>query len=374
MARYASGDLPDAGTGRRGLRGGSPGAVGQSVVELFDRCEHHGEYVLGDRGAEACRGPSRRCRTNAVKDARTFGRSVVVFGTSGTAVASPECVRQVAVGTAMDAAIEGLSPLPDSVILMDPACDRAAAMAFVAAAGRRHICAWVPLDALPVLRERVHVPVVRWASLELVPFRAPPRGPRIGAGLVNRLLAVLLLLVLAPVMAILALWAWLDDGRPVLFWQTRLGREGRPFQLVKFRSMREPGHGDSGMAPGTREASHGLLKVRGNPRVTRSGAWLRKFSLDELPQLLNIARGEMAFIGPRPLPAHDWRHATAAWHHIRLAVPPGLTGLWQVTGRNAVDFDDLCVLDAYYVHNRCARLQTWILGRTLPALWRGEGV
>ncbi len=281
--------------------------------------------------------------------------------------------RHVATGTDPALALDGLVA-PGTVILTDPAVDPDVAMEFVAAAGRHGFAAWVPLDILPVLRQRVGVPVVRLGTLELVQFRVPPAGSGLRAGLLNRILAGGLLLGLSPLLALLAFWAGLDDGRPVLFRQPRLGRDGRLFQLVKFRSMRPSGCGGPEAGVGAAGAAPGLLKVRGDPRVTRSGAWLRKFSLDELPQLLNILHGEMAFVGPRPLPAHDWRHATAPWHHIRLSVLPGLTGLWQVTGRNTVGFHDLCVLDAYYVHNRCARLQAWILWRTLPALWRGEGV
>jgi lipopolysaccharide/colanic/teichoic acid biosynthesis glycosyltransferase len=138
--------------------------------------------------------------------------------------------------------------------------------------------------------------------------------------------------------------------------------------MLKLRTLRRV---RTAQSPG--DTPSGLLKPARDPRATLVGRFLRGHSLDELPQLWHVLSGEMAFVGPRPLPASDLRHATQPWHHIRERVRPGLTGLWQVAGRNRVSFDDLCVLDACLVHNRCGRLVRSILARTIPALWNGEG-
>jgi lipopolysaccharide/colanic/teichoic acid biosynthesis glycosyltransferase len=120
------------------------------------------------------------------------------------------------------------------------------------------------------------------------------------------------------------------------------------------------------------EADGPLFKIREDPRVTAVGAILRRFSLDEIPQLWNVLRGEMSLVGPRPLPLRDYERLEA-WHRKRYLVLPGVTGLWQISGRSSLGFDDLVRLDFYYLENWSIWLDVSILGKTLPAVIRGTG-
>ncbi|HET7572546.1 MAG TPA: sugar transferase [Gaiellaceae bacterium] len=194
---------------------------------------------------------------------------------------------------------------------------------------------------------------------------------------VDVLLASLLLLLLAPVFAAIALAIVLDSRGPVLFCQTRIGLRNRPFRLVKFRTMVR--NADSMK----HELSHlnrhvledggdpRMFKIRNDPRVTRVGRVLRKYFVDELPQLLNVIHGEMSLIGPRPLIPEEAAFVDD-WGHRRLDLKPGMTGVWQVLGRSSISFEEMVKLDYLYV-------TTWSLGhdlrlllRTIPLVLRGE--
>jgi lipopolysaccharide/colanic/teichoic acid biosynthesis glycosyltransferase len=120
------------------------------------------------------------------------------------------------------------------------------------------------------------------------------------------------------------------------------------------------------------EASGALFKIRDDPRVTRVGAFLRRYSLDEIPQLLNVVRGEMSLVGPRPLPVRD-HEMLEDWHRKRYLVLPGITGLWQIAGRSNLGFDDLVRLDFYYLENWSIWLDVSIIGKTIPAVLAGRG-
>jgi lipopolysaccharide/colanic/teichoic acid biosynthesis glycosyltransferase len=172
------------------------------------------------------------------------------------------------------------------------------------------------------------------------------------------LLALLALLVALPV----ALAILLEDGPPLFFAQERLGRNGRPFRVWKFRTMWK--NADCLRAP--------ARKGPDDPRITRVGRWLRRTSLDELPQAWSILRGEMSLVGPRPLSAAETASlGPEAWR--RLAVRPGLTGLWQVSGRSDLPMERMLELDLAYVEKASLRLDCWILLRTLPAVLTGRG-
>ncbi len=194
-------------------------------------------------------------------------------------------------------------------------------------------------------------------------FRAPS-GTRTRCGVLERVTAVFLLVLLLPVFVALALLIYLFDGAPVLFRQERYGRDGVPFTMLKFRTMMRRSERLLERLQRTRGADDHLFKLERDPRVTRTGGFLRRTFLDELPQLVNVARGEMRFFGPRPLPASDQRHYTRPYHALRLKGMPGITGLWQVAGRNARTFDEMCLLDYYYLCNRSAALDLRIAGRT----------
>lgn len=189
-------------------------------------------------------------------------------------------------------------------------------------------------------------------------------------GLFERVAAALALVVLSPLFCAIAALILLFDGPPVLFRQERYGKGGAPFTLFKFRTMLR--HSESLHAKLQRRlGSKGrLFKLENDPRVTRFGGFLRRTFLDELPQLANVVRGEMRVIGPRPLPASDEGHYTQPCHALRLKGLPGMTGLWQVSGRNERTFDEMCLLDLYYLSNRSAALDVRIVWRTVCLLFK----
>ncbi len=171
---------------------------------------------------------------------------------------------------------------------------------------------------------------------------------------------------------IIALLIKLDSPGPVLFRQQRIGMNGQPFDIYKFRSMRRGAEEEQAALAGQNEASGPLFKMRRDPRQTRVGAFLRRSSLDELPQIINVLRGEMSLVGPRPnIPAEVEQYG--AWHRQRLQVPPGLTGLWQVSGRSDLSFDEMCLLDIYYIENWSLKMDLMILLRTVPRVLGGSG-
>lgn len=184
--------------------------------------------------------------------------------------------------------------------------------------------------------------------------------------------ALLGLIVLSPLMALTALLIKLDSPGPVLFKQVRVGKGGRQFVLYKFRSMRDGAEKEQEKLAELNEAIGPIFKVHDDPRVTRLGKILRRISLDELPQLYNILRGEMSLIGPRPpLPSEVEQYQE--WHKRRLEASPGITGLWQVSGRSQLTFDEMVLLDIYYIENWSPALDSTIFLRTIPRVILGDG-
>ncbi len=196
-------------------------------------------------------------------------------------------------------------------------------------------------------------------------------------------ITVVALIVSSPVMLLAAAAIRLFDGRPVLFRQTRIGLYGKPFKLLKFRTMRADGSDAAHQAyvrqwiqsntPAT--AGNGqttVYKLTADPRITRVGRILRRFSIDELPQLINVLRGEMSLIGPRPALAYELE-LYQDWHRSRLAALPGITGLWQVSGRNSLSFEEMVRLDIRYIENWSLMEDLRIMMRTIPALFNGGG-
>jgi exopolysaccharide biosynthesis polyprenyl glycosylphosphotransferase len=188
--------------------------------------------------------------------------------------------------------------------------------------------------------------------------------------------ALLLLLVLfvPPIFPIIAFLIKLTSPGPVLFRQQRSGLNGRPFTIYKFRTMVTNAEQRQHELAAMNEMSGPVFKIANDPRITPLGRWLRKFSIDELPQLFNVLRGEMSLVGPRPLPVDEVKRFNDFAHRRRLSVKPGLTCLWQISGRNEVkDFKDWVRLDLEYIDNWSLWLDLKILWRTVPVVLTGAG-
>lgn len=180
------------------------------------------------------------------------------------------------------------------------------------------------------------------------------------------------LIALSPLMFLIAAAIRLDSPGPVLFRQERVGKGGRLFTLYKFRSMREGAESEVRQLTNLNEADGPLFKIRDDPRLTRVGRLLRRMSLDELPQIYNVLRGDMSLVGPRPpLPSEVEQYKP--WHRKRLEVSPGMTGLWQVSGRSELTFDEMVLLDIYYIENWSPALDTLVFLRTIPRVIFGDG-
>jgi lipopolysaccharide/colanic/teichoic acid biosynthesis glycosyltransferase len=209
---------------------------------------------------------------------------------------------------------------------------------------------------------------------------------------IDLVLATLLLILLSPLLLLSAILIMLDTPGPVLFVQERVGARRRSeggrttwqvenFRIYKYRTM--VAHADQSLhqthikawVEGHLEASDrgaSKFKLKDDTRVTRVGRILRKTSLDELPQLFNVLKGEMSLVGPRPVPTYEVAEYQA-WHHERLAALPGITGFWQVKGRSQVSFEEMITMDIEYVRNRSLWLDIRILGLTIPAVLSGRG-
>jgi exopolysaccharide biosynthesis polyprenyl glycosylphosphotransferase len=181
-----------------------------------------------------------------------------------------------------------------------------------------------------------------------------------------------LVIVAAPLWVLIALAVKISSPGPVFYRDRRVGLGEREFGMYKFRSMYVDASERQAGLEAVNEASGPLFKIKDDPRVTRVGKILRRYSLDELPQVLNVLRGEMSLVGPRPLPLRDYVQLED-WHRKRYLVLPGMTGLWQVSGRIELTFDDLVRLDFYYLENWSIWLDISILAKTLPAVLARRG-
>jgi exopolysaccharide biosynthesis polyprenyl glycosylphosphotransferase len=184
--------------------------------------------------------------------------------------------------------------------------------------------------------------------------------------------AALIVVVGLPLWLLIAAAIKLGSRGPVFFVDRRIGVGEREFGMLKFRTMVADAAERQAALEDENEATGALFKIRDDPRVTRVGRTLRRFSLDELPQLVNVLRGEMSLVGPRPLPLRD--HAMLSeWHRARYHVLPGMTGLWQISGRSGLEFDDLVRLDFTYIENWSIWSDVTIIARTIPAVLSGRG-
>ena len=271
----------------------------------------------------------------------------------------------------------------NEVIISDPSVPGEALFDVMIQTGRRRgvefRIAPTLLNCLPSKTEIDQVGSLPMVTL----FRSPlSSGARLMKRASDLIVASLALLMLAPLWLMIALLTKLDSPGPIFYRQERVGMDGRVFLFFKFRTMhagvddsehREfqkkyiKGEPESNQGDGSRPA----YKLRADRRVTRLGRILRKTSLDELPQLFNVLRGDMSIVGPRP-PIPYEVESYELWHRKRLDMKPGITGLWQVSGRNRLSFDEMVRMDLYYIENWSLLLDMKIILQTLPVMWRGE--
>ncbi len=202
-------------------------------------------------------------------------------------------------------------------------------------------------------------------------------GPSRSSALLKRLMdvvgAAIGLVLLAPLLLLLAIAIKIDSRGPVFFRQRRMGRKGEPFSLIKFRSMVKNADELKGNLRACNEVEGGLFKITDDPRTTRLGRFLRRTSLDELPQLLNVLAGSMSLVGPRPL-VEDEDALIEGWQRRRLAVKPGMTGMWQIFGSARIPMPEMVKIDYLYGANWSIWLDLKILLRTIPYVLRGRGL
>ena len=198
------------------------------------------------------------------------------------------------------------------------------------------------------------------------------RVQQLGKRAIDMILGLALLALLLIPALFVGLLVWIDSpGNPILT-QRRVGKNGRIFRMYKFRTMDDGAHAKIGELQALNEQTGPIFKMRRDPRVTRIGRWLRKLSIDEIPQLLNVVRGEMSLVGPRPPLPHEVQSYTRAQLR-RLLARPGLTGLWQVNGRSMLPFEEMVELDVRYIEEWSLLLDLAILARTLPAIVLARG-
>ena len=190
--------------------------------------------------------------------------------------------------------------------------------------------------------------------------------------LLDLCISLALLVLVLPLIALLALLIWSQDDGPIFYLSERIGRNGRPFTMYKFRTMIVGAELMRHSLSCRNERNAVLFKIPNDPRVTRIGRVLRKYSLDELPQLINVIRGEMSLVGPRP-PLASEVEQYSPHQFIRLKVLPGITGLWQINARKSSCFNEYIALDAAYVQNCCLWLDLKILWRTIGVVLAGTG-
>jgi exopolysaccharide biosynthesis polyprenyl glycosylphosphotransferase len=260
----------------------------------------------------------------------------------------------------------------DEVIIADPDFPQERALDLVDRCHQRGVTVHVAPSTMEILIDRaVFMP---GESVPLFTLRPPVfDGVQFAAKRTfDLILSTIGLLLLSPVLAAIALAVKLSSPGPIIYRSIRPGMGGKPFRCFKFRTMREHAEQVQVVLEALNELSGALFKIREDPRLTPAGRFLRRFSLDELPQLVNVIRGEMSLVGPRPLPMRDFERLDE-WHKKRYLVMPGITGLWQVSGRAELDFDDLVRLDFLYLERWSILLDLSILVKTIPAVLSRRG-
>lgn len=190
---------------------------------------------------------------------------------------------------------------------------------------------------------------------------------------VDVVFSIILLIVFSPIFTLVALLIFVESEGPILYLQERVGLNKRRFRMYKFRTMVPNAEKLMNRLEGLNEVSGPVFKIKNDPRVTRVGKFLRRASLDELPQLLNVLKGDMSLVGPRPLPVRDYEGFSEDWQRRRFSVRPGITCLWQIAGRSSIPFEQWMILDLQYVDEWSLWLDFKILARTIPAVVKGVG-
>jgi exopolysaccharide biosynthesis polyprenyl glycosylphosphotransferase len=253
------------------------------------------------------------------------------------------------------------------VILADPDFPQDKTVELVDVCHQRGVTVHVAPTTMEILMERAEF--VPGQSVPLFMLR-PPVFEGLDFALkraFDLVVATITLMILSPLLLVIAIAIKLSSPGPIIYRSIRPGMGGTPFACFKFRTMREHAEQVQADLEPLNEKSGAIFKIRDDPRLTPVGGVLRRFSLDELPQLANVLRGEMSLVGPRPLPMRDFDRLEE-WHKKRYLVLPGITGLWQVSGRSELDFDDLVRLDFLYLERWSILLDLTILLRTIPAV------
>ncbi|HEX4746582.1 MAG TPA: sugar transferase [Gaiellaceae bacterium] len=261
---------------------------------------------------------------------------------------------------------------PDEIILTEADFDERTVLEVVEQAHRQGIKVRLAPDTTELLVQRgEYVPGQGAPLFELRPPVLTGWDWAVKRGF-DLLVSAIVLVVGIPLWALIALAIKLDSRGPVLFVDRRVGVGEREFGMLKFRTMVAGALALQSELEDENEAEGALFKIRDDPRVTRVGKVLRRFSLDELPQVVNVLKGEMSLVGPRPLPLRDYR-LLEDWHRRRYGVLPGMTGLWQISGRSGLSFDDLVRLDFTYLENWSIWLDISIIVKTVPAVITRRG-
>jgi exopolysaccharide biosynthesis polyprenyl glycosylphosphotransferase len=276
------------------------------------------------------------------------------------------------VGTARDLVDVVASERIDVVVIASSAFDHEVVARMIAELRTSDIDVHISSGLFEVLTSRVIVTEVAGVPLITVKGISLSKGNVLTKRIFDLAVSFLIVLIGLPVWLIIAAAIKLTSTGPILYSQERIGLNGKTFGMYKFRSMYADADKRFAEVMADNEASGPLFKMKEDPRVTSAGKWLRKFSLDEFPQIINVIRGEMSLVGPRPpLPRevvnysrHDWR---------RMEVVPGMTGLWQVSGRSSLTFDEMVRLDLFYIENWSVGLDITLIFRTVPAVLFARG-
>lgn len=261
------------------------------------------------------------------------------------------------------------------VICVDSEMQLKDVMQIVEIAGRHNAAAKILSSELDTIVYQSRIPTDMILGTPLLHFEAPARIAVYET--IKKFYsfgtATLALIIQLPFITLIALLIRLTSPGPALFVQDRIGRRGKMFNMYKFRTMTDRAYELQAEMDEKNESGAGLFKIQDDPRITWLGRILRRYSIDEMPQLFNVMRGDMTLVGPRPLFPRDENGWMAGWHASRQAGLPGITGLWQVSGRSDISFENMCVLDAYYLRNQSWTMDLKIIMRTFAVVFYARG-